>query len=85
MTLSTHPPLRFGLFLAPFHPLKEDPTAAIDRDLELIKLLDTLRYDEAWIGEHHSAAYEIISSPEIFIGIAAQHTKHIRLILGIIA
>jgi limonene 1,2-monooxygenase len=80
----THP-LRFGIFLAPFHPLKEDPTAAIDRDLELVQLLDELRFDEAWIGEHHSAAYEIISSPEIFMGIAAERTRFIRLGTGVVS
>ncbi|HTO53576.1 MAG TPA: LLM class flavin-dependent oxidoreductase [Myxococcota bacterium] len=80
-----HPPLRFGIFLAPFHPVREDPTACLDRDLELVKWLDSLRYDEAWIGEHHSAGYEIIASPEIFLAIASQHTKHIRLGTGVIS
>ncbi len=40
--------LRFGIFLAPFHPLDEDPTEAIHRDLELVTFLDRLGYDEAW-------------------------------------
>jgi limonene 1,2-monooxygenase len=81
----TTPPLRFGIFLAPFHPVREDPTGAIDRDLELVELLDELRFDEAWIGEHHSAAYEIISSPEIFMAAAAERTKHIRLGTGVVS
>jgi len=81
----TSAPLRFGIFLAPFHPLREDPTAAIDRDLALVEWLDELRFDEAWIGEHHSAAYEIISSPEIFMGIAAERTRHIRLGTGVVS
>ena len=80
-----HPPLRFGIFLAPFHPVREDPTGCLDRDLELVKWLDLLRYDEAWIGEHHSAGYEIIGSPEIFLAIASQHTRHIRLGTGVIS
>ena len=51
-----HPPrLRCGVFLAPFHPVDEDPTLAYHRDMELIQQLDRLGYDEAWIGEHHSA------------------------------
>ena len=79
------PPLRFGIFLAPFHPLREDPTGAIDRDLELVAWLDELRFDEAWIGEHHSAAYEIISSPEIFIATAAERTRRIRLGTGVVS
>ncbi len=78
-------PLRFGIFLAPFHPVHEDATGAIDRDLALVEWLDLLRFDEAWIGEHHSAAYEIISSPEIFMGIAAERTRHIRLGTGVVS
>jgi limonene 1,2-monooxygenase len=75
--------LRFGAFIAPFHPLDENPTLAIQRDLELVEHLDRLGYDEAWIGEHHSAAYELIASPEVFIAAAAERTKHIRLGTGV--
>ena len=77
------PRLRFGAFIAPFHPLDENPTLAIRRDLELVEWLDQLGYDEAWIGEHHSAAYELIASPEVFIAAAAERTKHIRLGTGV--
>ncbi|MCX7622021.1 MAG: LLM class flavin-dependent oxidoreductase, partial [Acidimicrobiales bacterium] len=56
-------PLRFGIFMAPFHPTGQNPTFALERDLDLIAHLDRLGYDEAWIGEHHSAGYEIIASP----------------------
>jgi limonene 1,2-monooxygenase len=75
--------LRFGAFIAPFHPLDENPTLAIQRDLELVQWMDQLGYDEAWIGEHHSAAYELIASPEVFIAAAAERTKHIRLGTGV--
>ena len=57
--------LRFGIFMAPFHPAGENPTLALQRDLALVEHLDRLGYDEAWIGEHHSAGSEIIASPEI--------------------
>ena len=77
------PRLRFGAFIAPFHPLDENPTLAIQRDLELVEWLDQLGYDEAWIGEHHSAAYELIASPEVFIAAAAERTRHIRLGTGV--
>ena len=53
--------LGFGIFLAPFHRVGENPTWALHRDLELIEALDRLCFDEAWIGEHHSAGYEIIA------------------------
>jgi limonene 1,2-monooxygenase len=76
-------PLRFGIFLAPFHPAGQNPTLALERDLELIARLDQLGYDEAWIGEHHSAGFEIIASPEVFIAAAAERTKRIRLGTGV--
>jgi limonene 1,2-monooxygenase len=66
------PRLRTGIFLAPFHATHEDPTCALRGDLELIEWLDDLGYDEAWIGEHHSAGFEIIASPELFIAAAAE-------------
>jgi limonene 1,2-monooxygenase len=75
--------LRFGIFLAPFHPAGENPTLALQRDLRLIQHLDECGYDEAWIGEHHSAGSEIIASPEIFIAAAAERTKNIRLGTGV--
>ena len=75
--------LRFGTFLAPFHPAGENPTSALRRDLELIDHLDRLGYDEAWIGEHHSAGSEIIASPEIFMAAAAERTKQIKLGTGV--
>jgi limonene 1,2-monooxygenase len=77
--------LRFGIFLAPFHPAGENPTTALQRDLELVQHLDDLGYDEAWIGEHHSAGSEIIASPEIFIAAAAERTRRIRLGTGVIS
>ena len=75
--------LRFGIFLAPFHPAGENPTLALQRDLRLIEHLDQCGYDEAWIGEHHSAGSEIIASPEIFIAAAAERTRTIRLGTGV--
>jgi limonene 1,2-monooxygenase len=77
--------LRFGIFMAPFHPAGENPTLALQRDLELIEHLDATGWDEAWIGEHHSAGTEIIASPEIFIAAAAERTKHIKLGTGVIS
>jgi limonene 1,2-monooxygenase len=76
-------PMRFGIFLAPFHPVGQDPTISLERDLELIQHLDALGYQEAWIGEHHSAGFEIIASPEVFIAAAAERTRHIKLGTGV--
>jgi limonene 1,2-monooxygenase len=75
--------MRFGIFLAPFHPVHEHPSLAIERDFQLVEHLDRLGYDEAWIGEHHSAGFEIIASPEVFIAAAAERTRRIRLGTGV--
>jgi limonene 1,2-monooxygenase len=77
--------LRFGVFMAPFHPVSENPTLCLDRDRELVQWLDELGFDEAWIGEHHSAGYEIIASPELFIADVAARTKHIKLGTGVVS
>ncbi len=77
--------LRFGVFLAPFHKPGINPTLALQTDLELMQWLDRCGYDEAWIGEHHSAGSEIIPSPEIFIAAAAERTRHIRLGTGVVS
>src|SRR5271167_2491556 len=78
-------PMRNGIFLAPFHSLDQDPTEALHRDLELLENLDRLGYEEAWIGEHHSAGFEIIASPEVFIAAAAERTKSIKLGTGVVS
>ncbi len=75
--------MKFGIFLAPFHRVGENPTLAFERDLELIQHLDRLDFDEAWIGEHHSGARELIGEPMLFIAAAAQRTRHIKLGTGV--
>ncbi|MEN8721246.1 MAG: LLM class flavin-dependent oxidoreductase, partial [Alphaproteobacteria bacterium] len=75
--------LKFGAFMAPFHPTEENPMLCLERDLELTEWMDKLGYDEIWFGEHHSAGYEIIASPEIMIAMAAPRTKHIKLGTGV--
>ncbi|MFJ2768881.1 LLM class flavin-dependent oxidoreductase [Streptomyces sp. NPDC087300] len=76
-------PTRFGTFLAPYHGLASNPALQLRRDLDLVRHLDALGFDEAWIGEHHSAGYETIASPEVFIAAAAEHTRRIRLGTGV--
>lgn len=76
---------RFGAFIPPFHSPAENPNLALARDMELICWLDTLAYDEAWVGEHHSAGWEYLSSPELFIAVAAERTRHIKLGTGVVS
>ena len=76
--------MRFGLFLQPVHHPAEHPTVALERDLDLLVLLDKLGYDEAWIGEHHSTGWDNIAAPEIVIAAAAERTKRLKLGTGVV-
>ena len=75
--------LRTGVFLAPFHPLRENPLLALDRHGAAGSSRPAQLSHEAWIGEHHSAGFEIIARPELFIAAAAERTRHIRLGTGV--
>src|ERR671932_2742665 len=77
--------MKFGVFMAPFHRPGENPTLALERDLEIIQWLDVLGFDEAYIGEHHSAGWETISPPEVFIAAAGERTKRIKLGTGVVS
>ena len=75
--------LRFGTFIPPIHPVRENPTLCLERDLELIEHMDKLGFDEAWFGEHHSAGTELYSTPELMILAAHYRTRRIRLGTGV--
>ena len=77
--------LRFGAFLAPHHPIGENPTLQIQSDLELVEHLERLGFDEFWCGEHHSTGWEIIASPELFLAAAAERTNRIMLGTGVVS
>jgi limonene 1,2-monooxygenase len=77
--------LGLGAFMSPLHPVREDPTLLLRRDLELIELLDDLDYEECWVGEHHSAGWGTIGAPEVVIATAAERTRHIKLASGVIS
>ncbi len=79
------PRLKFGVFLAPHHPIGEHPTLQIRRDVELAAHLDRLGYDEFWCGEHHSGGWETIGSPELFLAAAGERTTRIRLGTGVVS
>lgn len=77
--------MKFGIFMAPFHRVGENPRLCFERDLELIEWLDRLGFDEAFIGEHHSSGWEIIPSPEIMMAVAAARTQRIMLGSGVVS
>ncbi|MBV9841790.1 MAG: LLM class flavin-dependent oxidoreductase [Sphingomonadaceae bacterium] len=77
--------LRFGVWLNPFHKPGQNPTLALQRDLQLVEHLDRLGFDEVWFGQHHSGGFELIGSPEVMIAAAAERTKRIRFGTGVIS
>lgn len=77
--------LKFGAFLAPHHPIGENPTLQFRNDLKLAAHLDELGYDEFWCGEHHSTGWEMIASPEMFLAAAGERTHRIRLGTGVVS
>ena len=76
---------RFGAFLAPHHPIGENPTLQFQRDINLAEQLDKLGYDEFWCGEHHSTGWEVIASPELFLAAVGQRTHNIKLGTGVVS
>ena len=75
--------LKFGTFIPPIHPIRENPSLCIERDIQLVESMDSWGYDEAWFGEHHSAGTELYSSPELMILAAHYRTKRIKLGTGV--
>jgi len=76
--------MQFGLFLQPLHHPSEDPTRALERDLDLVVHLERLGFQQAWVGEHHSTGWENIAAPEVFIAAVAERTRDIRLGTGVV-
>ena len=75
--------MNVGTFMMPLHPPGKDVTVGFDEDTEAIVLADQLGYSEAWIGQHHSAAWEPIPSNDVFIGALIPQTRTIRLGTGV--
>ncbi|BCW87555.1 Limonene 1,2-monooxygenase [Alphaproteobacteria bacterium SO-S41] len=77
--------MKFGIFIAPFHRIGENPTLALKRDLGLVEYLDELDYDEAWWGEHHSYGRELIGDPVLMMAAASRTTRRIKLGTGVLS
>ncbi len=75
--------MKLGLFMMPVHPPEKDRTQCFEEDLELIVQADELGYTEAWIGQHHSVAWEPIPSNDVFIANALPRTRNIRFGTGV--
>jgi len=71
--------MRIGALLMPSHPPERSVVEGQQWDLREIQRLDRLGFDEVWIGEHFTAAWEPCPSPDLLIAQALQMTDRIRL------
>ena len=75
--------MKLGYFAMPLHPPGSDFTENIHADLDQVVELDRLGFQEAWIGEHYTMAWEPIPSPDLFIAMALARTENIVLGTGV--
>ena len=55
--------MKFGAFLMPTHPPERSIRDGQCWDLDDLERLDALGFEEAWIGEHFTAAWEPCPAP----------------------
>ena len=78
--------LRFGAFVPPHHvPVIQNPTYSLERDTQICELMDTLGFEEAWFGEHHSCGVEPIGDPALMIAHVANRTRYMKLGTGVLS
>ena len=71
--------MKLGLFAMPAHPPERDLKTGFEWDLQVIRWLDELGYQEAWVGEHHTVAWEPNPAPDLLLARAFAETRNIRL------
>jgi alkanesulfonate monooxygenase SsuD/methylene tetrahydromethanopterin reductase-like flavin-dependent oxidoreductase (luciferase family) len=76
--------MRSGLFMMPLHPPHRPLAETIREDADKIVLADQLGLEEAWVGEHFSAASEPLASPLMFLASVLPRTRRIRFGTGVI-
>lgn len=70
--------MKWGIFCL-FERFNEDACDAIENQLKLIELVDAMRFDEVWVGEHHFNDFSICPSPALLLAYASARTKYVRL------
>jgi alkanesulfonate monooxygenase SsuD/methylene tetrahydromethanopterin reductase-like flavin-dependent oxidoreductase (luciferase family) len=71
--------MELGYFGMPSHPPEREIKEGWEFDLSVIRWLDELGYQEAWIGEHHTCRWEPLPAPDLLVAQAITQTKNIRL------
>ena len=75
--------MKLGTFMMPLHPPEKDRTVGFEEDIEFVVRADELGFSEAWVGQHHTLAWEPIPSNDVFIANVLPRTRNIRLGTGV--
>jgi alkanesulfonate monooxygenase SsuD/methylene tetrahydromethanopterin reductase-like flavin-dependent oxidoreductase (luciferase family) len=75
--------MKLGLFMMPVHPPEKSRTLCYDEDVELIVHADEVGFTEAWVGQHHTLAWEPIPANDVFLSNLIARTKQIKLGTGV--
>jgi alkanesulfonate monooxygenase SsuD/methylene tetrahydromethanopterin reductase-like flavin-dependent oxidoreductase (luciferase family) len=75
--------MNLGLFMMPLHAPRKPRTQCFQEDIELVELADELGFTEAWVGQHHTVAWEPIPANDLFIAHMIPKTRRIRLGTGV--
>ena len=63
--------MEIGYFTMPSHPPECGLKEGHDWDLQVMRWLDELGYQEAWVGEHHTAPWEPHPAPDLLVAKAS--------------
>ncbi|MDP6745986.1 MAG: LLM class flavin-dependent oxidoreductase [Candidatus Poribacteria bacterium] len=59
--------MKLGAFMIPIHPPEKERPLCFEEDIDFTIKADQLGFTEAWIGQHHTVAWEPIPSNDLFI------------------
>ena len=77
--------MRLGVFMMPLHPPGRAMHEYLAEDTEKTILLDTLGYDELWVGEHFTAETEPYPAPLMFMASLLPRTSRIKFATGVVS
>ncbi len=77
--------MNLGIFLMPLSPPGRTLTQAMDEVTQKALLLDSIGFNEFWLGEHFSATSEPIPSPLMFMASLLHQTRHLTFGTGAIS
>ena len=67
--------MKLGTFMMPLHPPERSQTECFEQDIEYVLQCEELGFTEAWVGQHHTLAWEPIPANDLFIANILPRTK----------